>query len=58
MMGHHFGVPFHRELQKDIICTALSRITDAKESGDIYFYEKAWAEARKEGKEIEKKLRV
>jgi hypothetical protein len=50
MMGHHFGVPFHKELQKDIICTALSRIADAEESGDIYFYPKTWAEARREGK--------
>ncbi len=55
MMGHHFGVPFHTELQKDIIRTALSRIMDAEKSGDIYFYGKTWAEARKEGKEIEKK---
>jgi predicted PP-loop superfamily ATPase len=58
MMGHHFGVPFHKELQKDIIRTALSRITDAKESGDIYFYEKTWAEARLEGKEIKEKLGI
>lgn len=56
MMGHHFGVPFHRELQREIIQTALSRIELAKTSGDVYFFPKTWAEARKEGKEIERKL--
>ncbi|HRH41095.1 MAG TPA: hypothetical protein PKY82_05575 [Pyrinomonadaceae bacterium] len=54
MMGHHFGVPFHTELQKKIIRTALSRITDAESSGDIHFFPMTWAEARKEGKQIEK----
>ncbi len=54
MMGHHFGVPFHQELQKKIIRTALSRITDAKKSGDIHFFPMTWAEARLEGREIEK----
>ncbi len=58
MMGHLFGVPFHKELQKDIIRTALSRINEAETSGDIFFYPKTWAEARLEGKEIEKKLGV
>jgi predicted PP-loop superfamily ATPase len=58
MMGHLFGVPFHTDLQKDIIRTALSRINETETSGDIYFYEKTWAEARLEGKEIEKKLKI
>ncbi len=52
MMGHLFGVPFHQELQKKIIRTALSRITDASESGDIHLYPITWAEARREGKAI------
>lgn len=52
MMGHLFGVPFHQELQKKIIRTALSRITDATESGDIHFFPMTWAEARKDGKAI------
>ncbi len=56
MMGHHFGVPFHNELQKRIICEALSRIYEAKESGDIHFFPMTWAQVRKEGKEIERKL--
>ncbi len=56
MMGHHFGVPFHAELQKRIIKEALSRITDAEESGDVHFFPMTWAEARKQGKETEQKL--
>jgi hypothetical protein len=53
MMGHHFGVPFHVELQKKIIRTALSRIYLAETSGDIHFFPMTWAAARTEGKEIE-----
>jgi hypothetical protein len=53
MMGHLFGVPGHRDLQREIITTALSRITEADRSGDIYFFPKTWAQARKEGKIIE-----
>jgi len=55
MMGHHFGVPFHDALQKEIILSALSRIPEARSSGDIHFFPKTWAQARKEGKEIEDK---
>ena len=58
MMGHHFGVPFHEELQKRIIRTALSRITEAEVSGDIYLFPMTWAEARLEGREIEKTLGI
>ena len=56
MMGHHFGVPFHTELQKRIIREALNRISAAKQSGDIYFFPMTWAEARHQGKKIEGKL--
>lgn len=58
MMGHLFGVPFHESLQREIILTALSRIEKAERSGDVYFFPKTWAQARKEGKEIEEKLRA
>lgn len=54
MMGHLFGVPFHSALQKEIIMSALSRIEAAQISGDVHFFPKTWAEARKEGKQIEK----
>lgn len=56
MMGHLFGVPFHQGLQREIILTALSRVKKASDSGDVYFFPKTWAQARKEGKEIEIKL--
>ena len=53
MMGHHFGIPFYHALQREIILTALSRLELAKESGDIFFFPKTWAEVRKEGKALE-----
>ena len=56
MMGHHFGVPFHVELQKRIIREALGRIEVAETSGDIHHFPMTWATARKEGKEIEHEL--
>ena len=58
MMGHHFGVPFHKSLQREIIKTALSRIENAKASGDIFFFPKTWAETRREGKGIAEKLNL
>ncbi len=54
MMGHLFGVPFHVKLQNEIIMSALGRITDATQSGDIFFFSKTWAKARQEGKKIER----
>ncbi|MEJ7848455.1 MAG: hypothetical protein WKF92_10230 [Pyrinomonadaceae bacterium] len=56
MMGHHFGVPFHTELQKKIILEALGRIDKAPASGDIHMFPMTWAKARQEGKEIEAKI--
>ena len=56
MMGHHFGLPFHVELQKRIIREALGRIEQATISGDIHFFPKTWAQARTEGKEIERRI--
>jgi hypothetical protein len=57
MMGHHFGVPFHRELQRRIILEALGRLSQAEQSGDIYSIPVTWAQARREGIEIERALR-
>ena len=56
MMGHHFGVPFHRELQRKIILTALGLLESAKESGEVASFPMTWAEARKQGKAIEEAL--
>ncbi|HEV8158781.1 MAG TPA: hypothetical protein VGP58_07115 [Pyrinomonadaceae bacterium] len=56
MMGHHFGVPFHAELQRRIILEALDFLTAAKASGEIKMLPITWAQARREGKVIEEKL--
>ncbi len=36
MMGHHFGVPFHSELQRRFIFEALGELEQAEASGDIH----------------------
>ena len=56
MMGHHFGVPFHRELQRRILLTALDRLMTSDRSGDMYSMPITWAQARREGIEIERGL--
>jgi hypothetical protein len=53
MMGHHFGVPFHRELQRRIILEALTHVMKAGRSGEVKHLPFAWAQARREGKAIE-----
>ena len=58
MMGHHFGVPFHKELQRRIILEALDFLTVAERSGDIKMLPIKWAQARQEGKLIEEQLRL
>lgn len=56
MMGHHFGVPYHTELQRALILEALDHLQHATLSGEVRFVDKTWAQARKEGIEIEKQL--
>jgi hypothetical protein len=56
MMGHHFGVPFHRELQRRIIVAALEHVAAATKSGEVASLPITWAQARKEGHEIEKSM--
>ena len=57
MMGHHFGVPFHTALQRQIIVEALGRLHEAERSGDVVALPFTWAQARREGIEIEKSRR-
>ena len=57
MMGHHFGVPHHKELQRMIILEAFDHLVHAKESGEVRFLPLKWATARKEGIQIKKSLR-
>ncbi len=58
MMGHHFGVPFHRELQRRIITEALTHLVEAERSGEVRRMAVTWAEARREGIEIERGLKL
>jgi hypothetical protein len=58
MMGHHFGVPFHHDLQRRIILTALDRLTMAERSGDIHALPVTWAQARREGVVIERAMGI
>ncbi len=55
-MGHHFGVPFHRELQRRIILESLDHLVHAERSGEIRDLPITWAQARREGIEIERQL--
>jgi hypothetical protein len=56
MMGHHFGVPHHRELQRRMILEALTHLEHAERSGEVRVVPITWAQARKEGKAIEEAL--
>ncbi len=54
MMGHHFGVPFHRALQRRIIVAALDRLETVERSGNIH--DLPVTRARREGRDIERGL--
>lgn len=56
MMGHHFGVPHHRELQRRIIMECLDHLVHARASGEIRTLPTTWAEARRAGIEIERRM--
>ncbi len=56
MMGHHFGVPFHRALQRRVLTAALERLELAERSGEIATLPVTWAEARRQGDAIEREL--
>lgn len=56
MMGHLFGVPYHKELQRTIILEALDHLIEARESGEIRELPYKWAKVRKEGIAIKKSL--
>ena len=56
MMGHHFGVPFHRALQRRIVLDCLDLLVTAERSGEIRTLPITWTEARREGADIERRL--
>jgi hypothetical protein len=53
-MGHHFGVPFHREIQRRVITEALGLLTTATDSGAILDLPVTWAQVRREGMALER----
>lgn len=53
MMGHLFGVPFHKELQHEIIVALLQHLENATDENRVSEFGRSWAEVRKEGKRIE-----
>jgi hypothetical protein len=56
MMGHHFGVPFHRDLQRRVIMECLGFLESAERSGEVRTLPIPWVQARREGIEIERRL--
>ena len=51
-MGHHFGAPFHHELQRKVILTMLRLVETATESGTIETLPIKWADVRREAKTL------
>ena len=52
MMGHLFGVPHHRQLQRQVLEALFQHLISADQSGDISFFDYTWAQARKEAKKL------
>ena len=53
-MGHHFGVPFHTQVQRQVILSALDLVTTATDSGTIVDLPLRWADVRREGAALER----
>ncbi|MBW3640403.1 MAG: hypothetical protein KY451_11225 [Actinobacteria bacterium] len=53
-MGHHFGVPFHIDVQRQVLRAALELVTTAADSGTIVDLPLRWADVRREGMAIER----
>ena len=51
-MGHHFGVPFHRDLQRRVILAALKLLEESAEPGTIRDLPIKWADVRREAKSM------
>ena len=51
-MGHHFGVPFHSDLQKRVLLEALLLLDSAEVSGTIRDVPIKWADVRREAKAL------
>ena len=51
-MGHHFGVPFHRDLQKRVLLEALDLLETSQLSGTICDIPIKGADVRREAKTL------
>jgi hypothetical protein len=51
-MGHHFGVPFHRELQRRVVLASLALLGNSEEPGLIVNLPIKWADVRREAKTL------
>ncbi|HEY6333738.1 MAG TPA: hypothetical protein VI756_30760 [Blastocatellia bacterium] len=49
-MGHHFGAPFHREIQRRVLLEAFDVLETAKETGTIRALNIKWADVRRQAK--------
>jgi len=56
-MGHHFGAPFHRDLQRRVVLAALGLLETSNEPGTILDLRIKWAEVRREAKTLTKQGR-
>ena len=50
MMGHLFGVPFHKELHTEVVLACLALLEQTSETSILARFPKTWADARREGK--------
>jgi len=51
-MGHHFGAPFHHDLQRRVVLGALGLLETGDEPGTILDLPVKWAEVRREAKTL------
>jgi hypothetical protein len=51
-MGHHFGIPFDRDLQRRVLFEAFSLLETAQVSGTIPDVPLRWADVRREAKTL------
>jgi hypothetical protein len=51
-MGHHFGAPFHRDLQRRVVLAALGLLENGHAPGTILDLPIRWADVRREAKTL------
>ncbi len=51
-MGHHFGVPFHHDLQRRVLLASLGLLETGDKPGTILDLAIKWADVRREAKTL------